>query len=138
MREQQMRHSAICYIPCFVFGKPDTFLAVWNPKYAAWAFPGGKVEPGETLEQAAARELTQETGLAGGEFRFVYEAPGSADPEFTVYVFHVTVPQDSFPRTCEPGNTVAWVTLEQLCESEAFGPFYQKFFQSRGLRSADA
>ena len=133
-----MRHSAICYIPCFVLGRPDTFLAVWNPKYAAWAFPGGKAEPGETLEQAAARELAEETGLTARETRLVYAAAGSADPEFMVHVFHVTVLPDQFPQTREPGNTVAWVTMDDLCGSEAFGPFYQRFFQSRGMLAFEA
>lgn len=29
----------------------------------SWQFPAGEVEPGETLEQAAARETVEETGL---------------------------------------------------------------------------
>jgi 8-oxo-dGTP diphosphatase len=39
-------------------------LLVHRPKYDDWSFPKGKLEPGESWEEAAAREVEEETGLA--------------------------------------------------------------------------
>jgi 8-oxo-dGTP pyrophosphatase MutT (NUDIX family) len=38
-------------------------LVVHRPRYEDWSLPKGKVDPGETLEQAALREVEEETGV---------------------------------------------------------------------------
>jgi 8-oxo-dGTP diphosphatase len=41
-------------------------LLVHRPKYDDWSFPKGKADPGETIEQTALREVSEETGLDCG------------------------------------------------------------------------
>ncbi|MDR3074662.1 MAG: NUDIX hydrolase [Candidatus Methanoplasma sp.] len=38
------------------------FLMVFNDKRGGWEMPGGKMEPGETPEEAAVREFREEAG----------------------------------------------------------------------------
>ena len=38
-------------------------LLVHRPRYDDWSFPKGKQDPGETDEETALREVTEETGL---------------------------------------------------------------------------
>ena len=38
-------------------------LLVHRPRYLDWSFPKGGVKPGETVEDAAVREVEEETGL---------------------------------------------------------------------------
>jgi 8-oxo-dGTP diphosphatase len=46
-------------------------VVVHRPAHADWSFPKGKLEPGETFELAALREVREETGMACRLVRFI-------------------------------------------------------------------
>ncbi len=41
----------------------NRFAVVHRPRYDDWSLPKGKLDPGETFEEAALREVWEETGL---------------------------------------------------------------------------
>jgi 8-oxo-dGTP pyrophosphatase MutT (NUDIX family) len=78
------------YVPvaCAIVRRGEAEILVVGNEYArsqplSWNLPGGSVEPGEDLRQAAARELAEETGLQAlqvGRLAWVvqvYYGPGS-------------------------------------------------------------
>ncbi len=44
-------------------GPVSRIVVIHRPKYGDWTLPKGKLDPGEGFEQAALREVEEETGL---------------------------------------------------------------------------
>jgi 8-oxo-dGTP pyrophosphatase MutT (NUDIX family) len=52
-------------------GEEPRVAVVWRGLRGDWTFPKGKLDPGETYEQAACREVVEETGLSCRTSRFI-------------------------------------------------------------------
>ena len=63
-----------------------------EPFAGDWALPGGFVEKGERITDAAPRELAEETGLETGRLGLlgVYDTPGRDPRGWTVSVVYLT------------------------------------------------
>ncbi len=95
----------------------DRFLICQRPANKArgllWEFVGGKVEPGETMQQALARECMEELAITvnvGSQFmQVIHDYP---DMLIRLTLFHCVIPE-GFPQALEH-NDIRWIRSSEI------------------------
>ena len=99
----------------------NRFLACQRPAHKArgllWEFVGGKVEPGETREQALIRECQEELTVTVA-VQDVFMEVDHVYPDLTVHLtlFNASI-AEGVPQKLEH-NDLRWITVEEIDQYE--------------------
>ena len=109
--------AVLCYIR-----KGNSFLLLMKSKgkfgEGFWNAPGGKIEDGETEEEAVRREVLEETGLvvenlSEAGFLEFYFGEGKRIPDWTAKVFSTASFSGNLKEKSEEG-TLSWFSEDRL------------------------
>lgn len=110
-----MTHDPVLVV-AGVIVRDGRFLAARRSETMAWAgfweFPGGKVEAGETLEEALRRELHEELSIAIDAFS-LWKVKDKKVTGGAIRLFFHLVTEFSGTPTPREGQELAWITCEE-------------------------
>lgn len=100
-----------------VIRRGETYLICQRPAHkrhgGLWEFPGGKVEPGESVAQAAIREMGEELGVEVTSVGDVVYAVSDAGSPFVIEFAHIEIRGE--PAALEH-QALRWARLDEMDE----------------------
>ena len=97
-----------------------------------WCFPGGRVEAGETLEEAITREINEETGIVIKPLRILGDKPHPTNPLMRIVYLHCAyMSGEAQNMLADEGENVEWIDIANVPSfvGRDYMPFVHEFFQ---------
>ncbi|WP_369234708.1 NUDIX hydrolase [Streptomyces sp. R21] len=112
----RLRHLAVAA----VVNDRQEVLMMWRHRFIteswAWELPMGLVEEGETPEEAAAREVLEETGWRPGPIKpLIYAEPANGITDSQHHVFRADgATYDGPPTEKNESDRIEWIPLSEV------------------------
>ena len=108
--------EAVCIV---IFNEKDQVLLIRNRRYTIgrleWEIPAGKIEQGETKEDAARRECLEETGCTLKDLRFLCsQNPANGMSDCTCHVFAARAETEGGIQDTEEVADKRWMPIQEV------------------------
>ncbi|TYA14509.1 NUDIX domain-containing protein [Paenibacillus faecis] len=142
------RPLLMCGSSVIIFNTEGQVLMLHRTDNDSWCFPGGAIEPGEKVEEAALREVFEETGLTVRELtlfgvfsgkELYYKYP-HGDEVYNIDIVFMTEAYDGELTLNEEGKDIRFFDLDGLPEtiSPPVRPIVKELLITKGVKKIES